>query len=126
MPIYEYKCSHCGKVYEKRQKFTDPALTICDYCHAEGAVERVVSPPALVFKGSGWYVNDYAKSGNGGGGGKGDSESRHAHSSAGNGSNGSSKADSSASSGDSASSGTASTAASSDSSSKPAAASKSS
>ncbi len=125
MPIYEYKCSNCGKVYEKRQKFTDPALTICEYCHAEGAVERIVSAPALVFKGSGWYVNDYAKSGSGNSGAKGDSESKHSHSAPASGSNGSSKSDTSSSSGESSSTGASSAAAPAESSAKSPAASKS-
>ncbi len=77
MPIYEYKCSECGKVYEKRQKFSDPADTVCQECGKEGAVHRVTSAPALVFKGSGWYVNDYAKAGNGSSNGKSDSASKH-------------------------------------------------
>ncbi|MCC6264141.1 MAG: hypothetical protein IT169_11230 [Bryobacterales bacterium] len=77
MPIYEYKCSECGKTYEKRQKFSDPADTVCQECGKAGAVHRVTSAPALVFKGSGWYVNDYAKAGNGSSHGKGDSASKH-------------------------------------------------
>ena len=60
MPIYEYKCSECGHVYEKRQKFSDPADTVCP-CEKKAPVSRITSAPALVFKGSGWYVNDYAR-----------------------------------------------------------------
>lgn len=66
MPIYEYKCSECGNVYEKRQKFSDPVDTVCN-CEKQAPVTRLTSAPALVFKGSGWYINDYAK-GKGGGG----------------------------------------------------------
>lgn len=62
MPIYEYKCSECGNVYEKRQKFSDPADTTCN-CEKQAPVFRVTSAPALVFKGSGWYINDYARAG---------------------------------------------------------------
>lgn len=61
MPLYEYRCERCGKRFEVLQKFSDEPLKT----HAEcgGDVERVLSPPALQFKGSGWYVTDYAKSG---------------------------------------------------------------
>jgi putative FmdB family regulatory protein len=58
MPLYEYKCSKCGTVFEVLQKVNDPPLKTCIRC--EGAVEKVLSPPALQFKGSGWYVTDYA------------------------------------------------------------------
>jgi putative FmdB family regulatory protein len=63
MPIYEYKCDRCGEVFEVRQKFSDQPLTAHEKCG--GAVERVISAPAFQFKGSGWYVTDYAKGGNG-------------------------------------------------------------
>jgi putative FmdB family regulatory protein len=66
MPIYEYKCSECGNIYEKRQKFTDLPDTECPACQ-KPSVHRLTSAPALVFKGSGWYINDYAKAGKGGG-----------------------------------------------------------
>src|SRR5437879_1589615 len=61
MPLYEYKCSSCGDVFEIRQKFSDTPLSIHDTCG--GALERLVSAPALQFKGSGWYVTDYGKGG---------------------------------------------------------------
>jgi len=61
MPIYEYKCEQCGNVFEVRQKFSDKPLVTHDGCG--GAVHRLISPPALQFKGSGWYVTDYGKSG---------------------------------------------------------------
>ena len=61
MPLYEYKCEGCGDVFEIRQKFADEPLTQHDKCG--GRVHRVISAPALQFKGSGWYVTDYAKSG---------------------------------------------------------------
>jgi len=61
MPIYEYKCEQCGSVFEVRQKFSDKPLAKHAACG--GAVHRLISPPALQFKGSGWYVTDYGKSG---------------------------------------------------------------
>ena len=61
MPIYEYKCELCGNVFEKRQKFSDEPLAAHPGCG--GHVHRLISPPALQFKGSGWYVTDYGKSG---------------------------------------------------------------
>ena len=70
MPIYEYKCNSCGKRFEKMEKFSDPPLQIHEECG--GPVERLLSAPALQFKGTGWYVTDYARS-NGSGGGKSES-----------------------------------------------------
>jgi len=58
MPIYEYRCETCGKKFEVIQKFSDAPLTAHEGCG--GHVERLISPPALQFKGSGWYVTDYA------------------------------------------------------------------
>jgi putative FmdB family regulatory protein len=63
MPLYEYKCEGCGEVFEVKQKFSDEPLTVHAKCGAR--VERLISPPALQFKGSGWYITDYAKGGNG-------------------------------------------------------------
>jgi putative FmdB family regulatory protein len=62
MPLYEYKCASCGETFEIIQKFSDAALEVHEKCG--GHVERLISPSALQFKGSGWYVNDYG-SGNG-------------------------------------------------------------
>lgn len=59
MPLYEYRCRKCGTTVEKIQKFSDPILRICKKCGGE--LERLVSAPAFQFKGSGWYVTDYAK-----------------------------------------------------------------
>ena len=59
MPLYEYKCTSCGDVFEVMQKFSDQPLLTHDKCG--GAVERLLSAPALQFKGSGWYVTDYGK-----------------------------------------------------------------
>ena len=61
MPIYEYLCQSCGKKFDVLQKFSDEPLTVHDECG--GKVERLISAPAFQFKGSGWYVNDYAKGG---------------------------------------------------------------
>src|ERR1051325_11690147 len=71
MPIYEYKCNSCGKVFEKIERFSDPPLDIHDECG--GAVERMLSASAFQFKGTGWYVTDYARSN---GGAKNGSESK--------------------------------------------------
>ncbi len=60
MPLYEYKCEKCGKHFDALQKFSDEPLKVHEECG--GAVERLVSPPAFHFKGTGWYVTDYAKS----------------------------------------------------------------
>ena len=61
MPLYEYQCHRCDAVFEVMQKFSDPPITLHEGCGGE--VERLLSPPALQFKGSGWYVTDYARSG---------------------------------------------------------------
>ncbi|MBI4902339.1 MAG: zinc ribbon domain-containing protein [Acidobacteria bacterium] len=61
MPLYEYKCQSCGTVFEKMQKFSDAELTVHEDCG--GALERLISAPGLHFKGSGWYITDYARSG---------------------------------------------------------------
>jgi putative FmdB family regulatory protein len=64
MPIYEYRCDSCGKKFEAIQKFADEPLTVHPECGG-GPVERLISAPALQFKGSGWYVNDYPKGSSG-------------------------------------------------------------
>ena len=61
MPLYEYRCQNCGETFEVMQKFSDTPLKIHEACG--GVVERLLSPPALQFKGSGWYVTDYARNG---------------------------------------------------------------
>jgi len=61
MPLYEYKCSGCGKTFEVIQKFSDEPLKTHPECG--GPAERLLSAPALQFKGSGWYVTDYARGG---------------------------------------------------------------
>ena len=70
MPLYEYQCDKCGDIFEVMQKFADTPLTTHEKCGG-GAVHRLISAPALQFKGSGWYVNDYAKTANPSGGGNG-------------------------------------------------------
>jgi putative FmdB family regulatory protein len=59
MPLYEYRCSKCGNVFEKIQKFSDAPLTVHEDCG--GAVEKLISRSAFALKGSGWYATDYAK-----------------------------------------------------------------
>jgi putative FmdB family regulatory protein len=56
MPTYHYRCSDCGHSFDFFQKFADDPLTVCPECN--GAIRRVVQPVGIVFKGSGWYVND--------------------------------------------------------------------
>ena len=64
MPLYEYKCDRCGGVFEVMQKFADAPLEEHENCG--GHVERLLSAPALQFKGTGWYVTDYARNSNNG------------------------------------------------------------
>ena len=61
MPLYEYECKKCGHRFEKIQKFSDEPIKTCPKC--EGEVEKLISSPAVQFKGAGWYVTDYAKKG---------------------------------------------------------------
>ena len=62
MPIYEYECHKCGKVFENIQKFSDPKLTEC-LCEEKGPVTKLVSAAAFHLKGSGWYVTDFRNKG---------------------------------------------------------------
>lgn len=59
MPLYEYECKKCGHRFERIQKFSDKPVTRCPECG--GKVEQVLHAPAVQFKGSGWYVTDYAR-----------------------------------------------------------------
>jgi putative FmdB family regulatory protein len=59
LPLYEYQCRKCGERMEKIQKFSAPVLTKCAKCGGE--MERMLSAPAIQFKGTGWYVTDYAR-----------------------------------------------------------------
>ena len=61
MPIYEYVCQSCGKKTEVLQAFKDKPLKICPHCG--GKLKKAFSAPAIQFKGSGWYVTDYARGG---------------------------------------------------------------
>ncbi len=56
MPKYDYRCGACGLVYEKREGFDAPSMQTCPEC--SGAARRVLTPPAILFKGSGWYKTD--------------------------------------------------------------------
>jgi putative FmdB family regulatory protein len=57
VPTYEYECSKCHRVFEVRQRISEPALTTCDVCG--GPVHRLLSPAPFILKGDGWYVTDY-------------------------------------------------------------------
>lgn len=59
MPIYEYECEKCGKRFEYLQRIDEEPKKICP-CGKGGKLRRVLSAPAIRFKGSGWYVTDYA------------------------------------------------------------------
>jgi putative FmdB family regulatory protein len=59
MPLYEYECQADGSRFEVIQKFSDPPVETCPNCG--GPVRRLISSPAIQFKGSGWYITDYAK-----------------------------------------------------------------
>ncbi|HUK87586.1 MAG TPA: zinc ribbon domain-containing protein [Terriglobales bacterium] len=61
MPLYEYQCRKCGHRFERIRKFSDPPVKKCPECG--GRVQQLLSPPAVQFKGSGWYVTDYARKG---------------------------------------------------------------
>jgi putative FmdB family regulatory protein len=67
LPLYEYQCPQHG-TFEKMQKFSDPPLTVCPTCGAP--VEKLLSAPAIQFKGTGWYITDYARKSSGGDPGK--------------------------------------------------------
>ena len=62
MPMYEYECDACGHRFERIQKFSDPPIEECPNC-GERKVQKLLSSPAIQFKGSGWYITDYAKKG---------------------------------------------------------------
>jgi putative FmdB family regulatory protein len=59
MPLYEYQCEPCGHRFERIQKFSDPPVDTCPSCG--GAVKKLLSSPAIQFKGSGWYITDYSQ-----------------------------------------------------------------
>lgn len=62
MPLYEYLCANCDQKFEVIQKFSDEPIQVCRLCGG-GPVAKEMSAPGIHFKGSGWYVTDYAKSG---------------------------------------------------------------
>ena len=63
MPLYEYQCESCSTRFERIQKFSDPPIETCPSCG--GPVRKLLSSPAIQFKGSGWYITDYAKKSSG-------------------------------------------------------------
>jgi putative FmdB family regulatory protein len=63
MPLYEYQCDACSHRFERIQKFSDPHVDTCPSCG--GTVKKLLSSPAIQFKGSGWYITDYAKKSSG-------------------------------------------------------------
>lgn len=73
MPLYEYECESCGRRFERIQKFSDPPVETCPHCG--GKVHKLISSPAIQFKGSGWYITDYSKKGSAGSGKSESSES---------------------------------------------------
>ena len=60
MPLYEYQCESCGHRFEVIQKFSDDLVSVCPNC-GKGPVVKLLSSPAIQFKGSGWYITDYAR-----------------------------------------------------------------
>jgi putative FmdB family regulatory protein len=73
VPLYEYQCANDG-TFERMQKFSDPPLTECPKCG--GPVEKLLSAPAIQFKGTGWYITDYARKSSGGESGQKDDKSK--------------------------------------------------
>ena len=65
MPLYEYQCEACQRRFEVIRKFSDPELQVCNLC-GKGPVQRLMSSPAIQFKGSGWYITDYSQKGKAG------------------------------------------------------------
>ena len=65
MPMYEYECTACGHRFERIQKFSDPPVDTCPNC-GESKVQKLLSSPAIQFKGTGWYITDYARKGSAG------------------------------------------------------------
>lgn len=63
MPIYEYECSACGQRSEFIQKFSDAAKTDCEKCGEKNSLSKLISSPAIQFKGDGWYLTDYSDKG---------------------------------------------------------------
>lgn len=80
MPLYEYQCESCTKRFERIQKFSDPPVAECPHC-GKGPVRKLLSSPAIQFKGSGFYITDYAKKSSSEAGSKSSSESTSSSSS---------------------------------------------
>lgn len=59
MPLYDYKCSKCGYVFEVQQRISEEPLKHCPKC--KGEIKRLISPAGIIFKGSGFHVTDYGK-----------------------------------------------------------------
>ena len=72
MPLYEYRCESCEHQFEVIQKFSDPHVSICPTCGG-GPVVKLISSPAFTFKGTGFYITDYARKDQGKSGESGDS-----------------------------------------------------
>ena len=75
MPLYEYRCESCGERFEVIQKFSDPPPDACTKC-GKGPVVRQLSSPAIQFKGTGWYITDYAQKGKSGGSSEGKADAK--------------------------------------------------
>jgi putative FmdB family regulatory protein len=65
MPLYEYECEACGQRFEAIRKFSESVLDVCTLC-GKGPVRRLMSSPAIQFKGTGWYITDYSSKGKAG------------------------------------------------------------
>lgn len=65
MPLYEYECEACGRRFEAIRKFSESTLDVCTLC-GKGPVRRLMSSPAIQFKGTGWYITDYSSKGKAG------------------------------------------------------------
>jgi putative FmdB family regulatory protein len=59
MPLYDYKCTKCGHVFEVQQRISEEPLKFCPQC--KGPIKRLISPAGIIFKGSGFHVTDYGK-----------------------------------------------------------------
>jgi putative FmdB family regulatory protein len=65
MPLYEYECDACGRRFELIRKFSESDVDTCTQC-GKGPVRRLMSSPAIQFKGTGWYITDYSSKGKAG------------------------------------------------------------
>jgi putative FmdB family regulatory protein len=74
MPLYEYQCDQCAHRFEVIQKYSDAPIDVCPKCG--GPVKKLLSSPAIQFKGTGWYITDYARSGKSDGGSTASSETK--------------------------------------------------